>query len=466
MASPSAQLRVWTPQGAEVLFVRQVAPTDRGPRGPAHAGQRAHRRVPTRVRGATRAATTTWRCGVPAKAVGNEQLAARVQLVVRRRDRRARAWCRRCGPTTRASRRGSTRRSPTTPARPSSATAIQEGLAAKASGDDDTATAKLGRAVQLAKETGNDEATSRLKKVVDVEDPETGTVRLKRDVSKHRRDGARHALDQDDEGEVAMTTVRCPEGHESTSVDYCDVCGVPIDASAAPSAPHPPRPRHRPRRPLPIRHRRPLRHPRPLPRRYPAPPRTASTAERRTRPTRCSARTAATTSPPVSSRRPRRSPAATASPPGAAVSGTPTIEWVAEIWVDPDWYARNRDEATDPCPPAGTPKVAPLSGASRAGRPAVHQPADPPAGRLQPRHGRVRGATRSCCSTAIVGSSRTSARPTARSSPVPGVLPSDPIPSGQRRELGDNDRIYVGTWTRIVVRRAMAHEALDQKVSP
>ena len=51
-------------------------------------------------------------------------------------------------------------------------------------GDTDTATVKLGRAVQLAAETGNDEATTRLRKIVEIEDAGTGTVRLKRSVSK------------------------------------------------------------------------------------------------------------------------------------------------------------------------------------------------------------------------------------------------------------------------------------------
>ncbi len=64
------------------------------------------------------------------------------------------------------------------------AQAIQEGLAAKAAGNEELATTKLGRAVQLAKETGNEEATSKLRKVVDVEDEETGTVRLKKTVEK------------------------------------------------------------------------------------------------------------------------------------------------------------------------------------------------------------------------------------------------------------------------------------------
>ena len=61
---------------------------------------------------------------------------------------------------------------------------IQEGLAAKAAGDEDTATTKLGRAVQLAAETGNDEATSKLRKVVDIADAGTGTVRLRKAVDK------------------------------------------------------------------------------------------------------------------------------------------------------------------------------------------------------------------------------------------------------------------------------------------
>ena len=64
------------------------------------------------------------------------------------------------------------------------AAAIQEGLAAKAAGDEETATTKLGRAVQLAKETGNDEATSKLRKVVEIDNEDTGTVRLKKVVEK------------------------------------------------------------------------------------------------------------------------------------------------------------------------------------------------------------------------------------------------------------------------------------------
>jgi hypothetical protein len=59
------------------------------------------------------------------------------------------------------------------------ASAIREGLEAKARGNVDQATVLLGKAAKIAIQTGNDEVTARLKKVVDVIDSDTGTVRLK-----------------------------------------------------------------------------------------------------------------------------------------------------------------------------------------------------------------------------------------------------------------------------------------------
>jgi hypothetical protein len=64
------------------------------------------------------------------------------------------------------------------------ARAIQDGLAAKSLGQDDVATAKLGRAVQLAAQTGNEEMTRRLRKVVEIDDADTGTIRLKKSASR------------------------------------------------------------------------------------------------------------------------------------------------------------------------------------------------------------------------------------------------------------------------------------------
>ena len=62
------------------------------------------------------------------------------------------------------------------------AEAIQEGLEARKQGDEETATAKLGRAVALAHQSGNEDTAKLLAKVVVVVDVESGTIRLKKKV--------------------------------------------------------------------------------------------------------------------------------------------------------------------------------------------------------------------------------------------------------------------------------------------
>jgi hypothetical protein len=64
------------------------------------------------------------------------------------------------------------------------AQAIQDGLEARKDGDEELATAKLGRAVALAAESGNEDTARLLGKVVDVVDAATGTVRLKQKVEQ------------------------------------------------------------------------------------------------------------------------------------------------------------------------------------------------------------------------------------------------------------------------------------------
>ncbi|MGY4646189.1 VWA domain-containing protein [Cellulomonas sp. URHB0016] len=178
----SAELRVWAPQGAQVLFVRQVAPT---------VEDLTTRR--TEVNALTGAYPTgSWgdesrdyhvAVRVASKPVGSEQLAARVQVavggevltsgLVKARWTDDDALSARINPEV-AHYTGQAEL----------ASVIQEGLAAKAAGDEATATVKLGRAVQLAQQTGNDEATSRLRRVVEIDDEEQGTVRLKRNAAK------------------------------------------------------------------------------------------------------------------------------------------------------------------------------------------------------------------------------------------------------------------------------------------
>ncbi|MDX6251381.1 MAG: hypothetical protein QOF10_4741 [Kribbellaceae bacterium] len=178
----TADMRVWAPQGAQVLFVRQVAP---------NVDDLTSRR--TEVNALTGSYPTgSWgdesrdyhvAIRLAAKGIGQEQLAARVQLAIGEQvvaQGLVKAlWSADEALTTRISPEVAHYTGQT-----ELADAIQEGLAAKAAGDTATATTKLGRAVQLAAQTGNEEATSRLRKVVEIDDQETGTVRLKRSVEK------------------------------------------------------------------------------------------------------------------------------------------------------------------------------------------------------------------------------------------------------------------------------------------
>ncbi|TQL02875.1 VWA domain-containing protein [Cellulomonas sp. SLBN-39] len=177
-----AQLRVWTPQGGQVLFVRQVAPTVEDLTARRTAVTPLIGAYPT---GAWADESRDYHVAVrlPSKPVGSEQLAARVQLAVADEVVASglvkAVWSDDSSLTARISPEVAHYTG-----QAELADVIQEGLAAKAAGDEATATVKLGRAVQLAKETGNAEATSRLRRVVEIDDEEHGTVRLKRSASK------------------------------------------------------------------------------------------------------------------------------------------------------------------------------------------------------------------------------------------------------------------------------------------
>ncbi|MFE3030366.1 VWA domain-containing protein [Streptomyces canus] len=181
-------LRVWTPVGTTIKFVKQVAPTveeltDRRTEAGPRAGD-----YPTGSWG-DESRDYHVCVEVPAANIGQEMLAARVSLVVPQPDGTAQnlgaqglvraVWT--------DDMVASTSINPQVAhytGQAELAQAIQQGLDLRKAGDIDGATAKLGRAVQLANDSGNADTAKLLSKVVDVVDATTGTVRLKAKVEE------------------------------------------------------------------------------------------------------------------------------------------------------------------------------------------------------------------------------------------------------------------------------------------
>jgi hypothetical protein len=180
-------LRLWTPVGVEIAFVKQVAPTVEDLTGRrTEAGPRAGD-YPTGSWG-DESRDYHICVHVPQAGIGQEMLAARASLIIPAAD----------GGTPQVLSHGLVRAVWTNDAVASTAInpqvahytgqaelaqVIQQGLDARKSGDFGGATAKLGRAVQLAARSGNEDTAKLLSKVVDVVDVATGTVRLKAKVA-------------------------------------------------------------------------------------------------------------------------------------------------------------------------------------------------------------------------------------------------------------------------------------------
>ncbi|MFJ4655677.1 VWA domain-containing protein [Nocardia sp. NPDC088792] len=180
-------LRLWTPRGAQVKFVKQVAPdlldlTGRRTESGTQAGD-----YPTGSWAGAESRDFHICIEVAAGGVNDVMLAGRVSLV------------RITGDQSEVLGQGlikaiwtddvvqSSKISPEVAhytGQAELAGVIQEGLAARRSGDLDTATSKLGRAVQIAAQSGNADTAKLLEGVVDVLDARTGTVRLKSAVAK------------------------------------------------------------------------------------------------------------------------------------------------------------------------------------------------------------------------------------------------------------------------------------------
>jgi hypothetical protein len=241
-----------------------------------------------------------------------------------------------------------------------------------------------------------------------------------------------------------MTSV-CPAGHDSTSDDYCDVCGMPIDATAVvPSA-----------APAPV----------PAPPAAPAAPAggqacpncgTANVAEALFCESCGYDFTTGSMPRPLAAPEQLVAHPAPSSVPEDGVAPTAAFTWVAELWIDPSWY--EAQDSPDPLPSAGPPTTIPLRQTSiligRASRSRnIHPDID---------CGADSGVSRRQAQLTTDGSrwfieDLESANGTFIG-PASAALPEDPIPVGVKRELDPDDRVYVGAWTRLVIREATDDE--------
>jgi hypothetical protein len=255
----------------------------------------------------------------------------------------------------------------------------------------------------------------------------------------------------------------CPAGHLSAAEDYCDVCGIPNEAAtAAPGGTAAPAAEAPTGGPVAASTDAPLAAqacphcsapnapdalfceacgydfttgsmPRPLtPPDAPAP--------------------AGTPTPPP----PVEAPAA--GPPAEGTDAQPEggFAWVAELWIDPTWY--QAQESPDPLPSAGLPVVRPLRGRSLlVGRVSQSRNIHPDVDCLSDSGVSRRQSQLTTDGTRWWVEDLDSANGTFVG-PASGALPNDPIPAGVRHELGQDDRIYVGAWTRLVIRPATDEE--------
>ncbi len=444
----NAELRVWTPQGAQILFVRQVSPTVEDLTAPAYGRQR---RSPAATRpGAWADESRDYHVAVrlAAKAVGQEQLAARVQLAlgdeVEAQGLVKAKWSDDSELTTRIDQQVAHYTGQTELAQ-----AIQEGLAAKAAGNEETATTKLGRAVQLAEETGNEEATSRLRKVVDIEDEDDRHRAAQEGRREGRRDGPRHRLDQDDPGARSDDLSQRARVRGHRLLRHCGVADGRRRETPSPAARrHDPGAGARPRRPAERGRagRRPgvpeLRHRQRAGRAVLRGVRLRLHDRHRCR---------------APGRRPQ--PTARADPAAPTRNIAPPLDdtWVAEVWIDPQWYAEQ--PSPDPLPVAR-----PARRRTRCGNTSLLVGRESSSRDIHPDIdcGTDNGVSRRHAQLTTDGTrwwveDLGSSNGTFVADAV-DPLPKTPIAVGQKQEIGPDDRIYVGAWTRMVIRKAAPGE--------
>ena len=123
--------------------------------------------------------------------------------------------------------------------------------------------------------------------------------------------------------------------------------------------------------------------------------------------------------------------------------------WVAEVWVDPQWY--ECQSSPDRLPAFGPPTVVPLRNSqvligrhSEAMSVAPHIDCDGDAG-VSRRHAQLTRQGPGWVVEDLGSANGTYVSPTV------GDIPDDPIETGQ--PMGSGHVLYLGSWTRIVLRQ-------------
>jgi len=141
--------------------------------------------------------------------------------------------------------------------------------------------------------------------------------------------------------------------------------------------------------------------------------------------------------------------------PDAAPVARPSTGWLAEVWVDEEWFAA-RGEGR--CPTVGEPRTFPVTDGSLIGRTSKSRGIDPDVdcsadGSVSGRQA-VLGFDGVRWTITDLGSTNGTfvAHPG-------GPLPTDPIEPNTPVELESGDRILIGAHTRVVVRAETAAES-------
>jgi hypothetical protein len=256
---------------------------------------------------------------------------------------------------------------------------------------------------------------------------------------------------------------RCPNGHYTSATDYCDVCGAPVGAADAPAGTVAPAGGDQ------------------------AGPATAAPAAGLEPCPSCGTphgpdalfcETCGYDFTTGAMPRPLEPPEGLDAPAAALeeadadaavdadASGLPDVpaaapvpRWVVEVWIDPAWYAEA--QSPDPVPNAGPPRTVVLTGRSAlVGRPSASRNIHPDVDCSDDTGVSRRHAQLTTDGTRFFVEDLESANGTFVA-PSSGPLPKDPVPVGAKRELDADDRVYVGAWTRLVVRPALPDEGED-----